>query len=57
MLLGALAGFDSLAEADYSLSIVLATLYLSLAEVLKRAGRTTLWRYVQACCLPLVNDS
>lgn len=56
MLLGALAGFDSLAEAD-SLSVGVATLYFSLAEVLKGAERTLLWRRVGARCLPLVTDS
>lgn len=54
MLLGALAGFDSLAVADYSLSVGLATLYLLLAEVLKRAEGTLLC--VQTRWLPLVTD-
>lgn len=57
MLLGALAGFDSLIEADCSLSVGSATLYFWLAEVLKRAERTELWRCVRARCLPLVTDS
>lgn len=40
MLLGALAGFDSMARADGSLLVGSATLCGSLAEVLKRCETT-----------------